>query len=119
MTRCALFQRFCVGIVVPEETLFRDWLKTNGFEKEADLPLDELCKSTKIRKAFLQEIRNFGTAHDLGNLQQVRIRITCLSPRRINRKTYRLNLCVSCAGISFIMNTGCSRIIYFLGDNSD
>ncbi|XP_003741985.2 long-chain-fatty-acid--CoA ligase 1 [Galendromus occidentalis] len=65
-------QRFCVAVIVPEEALFRDWLKVNGFEEEAGLPLNEICGNIKIRKTFLQDMRNFGTAHDLGSLQQIR-----------------------------------------------
>lgn len=67
-----LFQRFCVAIVVPEEAAFRHWLRDHHFENEADQPLEEICLNIQIRKAFLEEMRNFGTAHDLGNLQQVR-----------------------------------------------
>ncbi|OQR76680.1 long-chain-fatty-acid--CoA ligase 1-like [Tropilaelaps mercedesae] len=65
-------QRFCVAIVVPEERLFRQWVKNEGFEKESELPFIELCSDVRIRKAYLEEMRNFGTAHDLGNLQQIR-----------------------------------------------
>lgn len=61
-----------MAIVVPEEALFRQWVKDHGFEQEAELPFIELCSSVRIRKAYLEEMRNFGTAHDLGNLQQVR-----------------------------------------------
>lgn len=63
-------QRFCVAIVVPEEVTFRLWCKKAGFK--ADAPLAELCKDDKVRKAFVVEMRNLGTVHDLGNLQQIR-----------------------------------------------
>ncbi|XP_022671870.1 long-chain-fatty-acid--CoA ligase 1-like isoform X2 [Varroa jacobsoni] len=65
-------QRFCVAIVVPEESLFRQWIKNHGFERESELPLSDICSDIRIRKAYLEEMRNFGTAHDLGNLQQIR-----------------------------------------------
>lgn len=60
-----------MAIVVPDEGLFRQWVRDHGFVKESELPFSELCSEDRIRKAYLEEMRNFGTVHDLGNLQQV------------------------------------------------
>lgn len=71
------FQRYLVGVVVPDEIVLKKWASENGL---SHLDYNQLCLRDDVKAMILKELQTIGKQNKLNSMEQVKAIHLCADP---------------------------------------